>query len=148
MFVEKIPYTDYNGNKQEFVAHFNLTPAEILKLEMNNEGGLEAMIHNIIQEKDNERLYAEFEKITKTAYGKKSPDGLRFIKNEEVFLEFKENPAYSEFFVKLFTDPDYASKFIKGAISMPNHGSVEPVQGTFEVVRPDVATANTGNPIL
>lgn len=145
MFVEKIPYVDFNGQEQVFVAHFNLTPAEILKLEMNNEGGLEGMVKSIIEEKDNERLYMTFEKIIKASYGKRSADNQRFIKNEDVFEEFHQCPAYSEFFVNLFMDPDYASKFI--AATVPQIDSTES-KPNLEVVKTDAATSNTENGVL
>ena len=48
------------------------------------------------------------------AYGVKSPDGLRFIKNDEVREEFSQTQAYSELFMKLALDADAASKFVNG----------------------------------
>ena len=50
------------------------------------------------------------------AYGKKSPDGRRFIKNNEIREEFTQTEAYSIIFMELATDADKAAEFINGII--------------------------------
>ena len=47
---------------------------------------------------------------------KKSPDGKRFIKSEELSTAFSQTEAYSQLFMELATDADAAAKFVNGII--------------------------------
>ena len=48
------------------------------------------------------------------AYGVKSDDGKRFIKNDEVRDSFAQTEAYSELFMELATDAGSAAAFVNG----------------------------------
>ena len=50
------------------------------------------------------------------AYGVKSDDGKRFIKNERLREEFASSEAYSVLFMEIVTDADAAAKFINAVI--------------------------------
>ena len=57
-----------------------------------------------------------FKDIFLNSYGIKSPDGRRFIKNDEVKTDFEQTEAYSQLFMELVTDADKMADFIKGVI--------------------------------
>jgi hypothetical protein len=46
----------------------------------------------------------------------KSPDGKRFIKNDEMREEFQQTAAYSALFMELATDDKAAADFVNGII--------------------------------
>lgn len=117
MIKETIKYVDYNGEEREEDFYFNLSRAEIIKLNYSHEGGLEEMISKIIKEKDVSKIYKLFTDILFMAYGEKSLDGKRFIKSEELSNAFIQTEAYSELVMKLIQDADYSAKFINGIIS-------------------------------
>ena len=52
--------------------------------------------------------------IVKHAYGKRSEDGTRFIKNEEVWNEFVETGGFDAFIRDLFANPERANAFMRG----------------------------------
>lgn len=116
MVKETITYTDYNGveRKEEYL--FNLNKAELMELEMTTEGGLSAMIQSIIDANDIPEIVKIFKKLLLMAYGKKSPDGRRFIKSEELSKEFAQTEAYSELFMELATNAEKAAEFINKMI--------------------------------
>lgn len=116
MLAKKIKYTDYNGEEREEKFYFNITKAELLKMELYKKGGMQAYLRRIINEQDQVKIVQMFEEIIDMSYGKKSDDGKTFIKNPELLAEFKQSEAYSELYVELVTNADAAAAFINGVI--------------------------------
>lgn len=116
MIKETITYTDYDGVERTEEFRFNLTKAEITEMHLSTVGGMDKLIQGVVAAKDVPQLASLFKKIICAAYGVKSADGRRFIKNEEVLNEFLETEAYSKLYMKLVTDDQYAAKFINGII--------------------------------
>lgn len=116
MIKKTIPYTDYNGVERKEDFYFNLTKAEIMEMEMSTKGGLAEMIQRIVAAQDQPAIIKIFKDLIVKAYGVKSPDGKRFIKNQEIVDEFVQTEAYSQLFMELATDPDAAAKFVNGIV--------------------------------
>ena len=116
MIKETITYTDYNGTERKEDFYFNLTKAEIMEMEMSTKGGLAEMIQRIVAAQDQPAIIKIFKELIIKAYGVKSADGKRFIKNDEVVEEFIQTEAFSQMFMKLATDPDAAAKFVNGIV--------------------------------
>lgn len=116
MLKKTIKYVDYDGNEREEDFYFNLSKAEIAEMEMSTNGGLDKMINRIIAERDNKRIIELFKDLVLRSYGKKSDDGRRFIKNQELRDDFAQTEAYSELFMELATDADAAAAFVNGII--------------------------------
>lgn len=116
MFVEKIKYTDYDGEEREETFYFNLSKPELTRMNFAAEGGLEKQVERIMQEKNGGRIIALFEDIIQKSYGVKSLDGRRFMKDPEQTRAFTETPAYEILYMKLATDADFAAKFIRGIV--------------------------------
>lgn len=116
MIKKTISYTDYNGVERKEDFYFNLTKAEIMEMEMSTKGGLAEMIQRIVAAQDQPAIIKIFKDLIVKAYGVKSPDGKRFIKNDEVVDEFVQTEAYSQLFMELATDADAAAKFVNGIV--------------------------------
>lgn len=116
MLKKTIKFTDYNGVERTEDFFFNLTKAEIMKLEMGTTGGLAEAINEVIAKQDVPRILEIFEEIIAKAYGEKSADGRRFEKSAELSTAFMETEAYSELFMELVTDAEAANKFMEGII--------------------------------
>lgn len=116
MLKKTITYTDYDGNKRTEDFYFNLTKAEITEMEMSMNGGLSKMIEKIVQTNDMKRIVEIFKDLILKAYGEKSNDGKRFIKNQEIREAFSQTEAYSELFMELATDANAAAAFVNGII--------------------------------
>jgi hypothetical protein len=111
-----ITYEDFNGETVTETFYFNLTKTEIIELEVQYKTGLEETIKAIIKAEDNKSLIAEFKKIVLLAYGVKSDDGRRFIKNETLREEFAQSAAYDALFMEMASNEAVAAEFIMGVI--------------------------------
>lgn len=116
MLKKTIEYTDYNGTKRVEDFYFNLSKAEITEMELGVTGGLAESIEKIVKAQDVPSIVKTFKELILKAYGEKSADGKRFIKNEELSTAFSQTEAYSNLFMELSTDADAAAEFIKGLI--------------------------------
>lgn len=117
MFRHDIKYVDYNGNEREETLYFNLSNAELAKIEAKTDGGLQDYLKRIFEEQDKGKIWDMFETIVLSAYGKKMPDG-SFAKDKGRLAEkFVETVAYSDFMVWLLSDGGKnASTFINGIV--------------------------------
>lgn len=116
MLKKTITYTDYNGTTRNEDFYFNLTQAEVTELEVSVEGGLVEQINRIVAAQNGKVIIETFKDIILRAYGEKSPDGRRFIKNQEVRDAFAQTEAYSNLFMELATDAKAASEFVNGIV--------------------------------
>lgn len=116
MLKKTIKYTDYNGEERIEDFYFNLSKAEIMEMEMSQNGGMSEYIKKIVNTQDNVSIMNLFKEIIQKSYGEKSLDGKRFIKNKELTEAFIQTEAYTELFVELVSDADAAAKFVNGII--------------------------------
>ena len=116
MLVETITYTDYNDEERTEKFYFNLTEAELAEMELSITGGFSEMIQRIIDAKDTPSIIKVFKELLLKAYGEKSPDGKRFIKSKEISEAFSQTEAYSQLFMKLATNDEYAANFVNGLV--------------------------------
>lgn len=116
MLKKTITYKDFNDEEVSEDFFFHLSKAELVELEMSHKGGLSTALERIIAAEDNQSIISEFKNIILAAYGKRSDDGKRFIKNQELRDEFTSTEAYSTLFMELVTDTDAATEFINGII--------------------------------
>jgi hypothetical protein len=116
MLKKTIEYTDYNDVKRKEDFYFNLTKAEIMEMELSTTGGLAEMIQKIIDTQDTPQIIKIFKELVLKAYGEKSADGKRFIKNDEIRDGFAQTEAYSELFMELATDANAAAAFVNGIV--------------------------------
>lgn len=116
MLKKNIKYTDYNGVERNEDFYFNLSKAEIMEMELSTVGGLTEMINKIVAAQDAPAIIKLFKELVLKAYGEKSADGKRFIKNPEIAEAFSQTEAYSILFMELATDADAAAKFVNGIV--------------------------------
>lgn len=112
MIKESITWTDYDGQERTEDFYFNLTQAEVVEMNLAIPGGLEKLLKDMIDTKDVPKLAEYFKTIICKAYGKKSPDGRKFMKSKEILEDFTSTEAYSIFYMGLATDADRASNFV------------------------------------
>lgn len=134
MYKETITYTDYNDEVRSEDFYFNLTQAEVMKLELRTQGGMEAFIEKIINERDQAKIIDLFCDIIKLSYGVKTLDG-GFDKDPAHFKKFENSEAYSELFMRLATDADYAAKFINGIMPKVKDKPVDRNESAVEQAR-------------
>jgi len=111
-----VKYKDFNDEEVSEDLFFHLTQAELVELELSHDGGLSEGLKRIIAAEDGKAIIAEFKNIILGAYGQRSADGRRFIKNKQLRDEFESSAAYSELFMELVTNTDSAVEFVNGII--------------------------------
>ena len=113
MLKKTITYTDYDGLERTEEFRFNLTKAELMDMELTTVGTFSKLMQKIIDEKDMVRLAKYFKELILKSYGVKSDDGKRFIKSRELSEAFSQTEAYSELYMELLSNSEYAVKFIQ-----------------------------------
>lgn len=116
MLVKEITYTDFNGEERKEKFYFNLTKAELMEMELEEEGGLGEMIKKIVETKNVPSIIKVFKKLILKAYGVKSADGKYFKKSAELADDFASTEAFSNLFMELATNADAASAFVNGIV--------------------------------
>lgn len=108
-------FEDFNGVEKEQDFWFNLSKADILKMELSEEGGMDKRLDKLVKTKDMKEAIKVFEGLLLMAYGVKTDDG-RFVKNDQVRAEFASSAAYSDIYFELATNPEAAQKFVEGVV--------------------------------
>jgi len=126
MLKKKITYTDYNEEVQTEEFMFNISKSELAEMELSATGGLESKINKIIRSNNGADILAMFKEIILMSYGKKSEDGRRFVKSQELIDEFTQTGAYSELFMELIGDEKAAADFVGAIIPAVEPKTVTP----------------------
>lgn len=114
MLKRPIKYTDWEDNEVTETFYFNFTMAELIEMQFHEEGGLDGLLKRIIDAENYDALVQLFKKIILAAYGVKSEDGRRFVKDPELSKEFTQTGAYSALFMELATDANAGADFVNG----------------------------------
>lgn len=116
MFKKQITYTDYNDVERTETFLFNISRAELLEMASGKLRDVGKLLSDIANQKDTTVLVTMFEELIRVSYGKKSEDGKRFIKSQEIYEAFLQSEAYSELLVDLTLDANEAIAFVNGII--------------------------------
>lgn len=128
MIKRTINYIDFNGNQRTEDAYFNMTKTELIAFSFDmpdaitdaakntNNVDLEAAGTKLVEKMGTSGIFNFVKDLVFKAYGKKSEDGRRFVKSEEMATEFTQTLAYDEFMIDLFSDDKKAAEFINGII--------------------------------
>lgn len=116
MLKKTVTYIDFDGNERTEDFFFNLTEQEIAEMELSTEGGLVNFINKAVAAKSQVELIELFKKLILAAYGVKSADGRRFVKNDAVREDFMSIQAFSDIYMELVQDADKASAFFNGIV--------------------------------
>lgn len=118
MLCKRIKFVDYDGNEREEEHYFNLNKAEIIEWITSKDGSytIDRYLEQVQKEQNIKDMMETFKDLIYRSYGKKSLDGRRFIKTEEVKREFMETEAYSVLFTELVTDAQKAAAFFNEVV--------------------------------
>lgn len=127
MLKKTITFENFEGEKETRDFYFNLSKADIMKMEINERSknkatGLENKIKKMSDEEDIAGIYDFFESLIRKSIGKKSDD-FGFVKSPEYAEGFINSDAYSVLLLELLEDETKAADFIYSI--MPNDVSAE-----------------------
>lgn len=120
MLKKTIKHNDLDGNPVETDAYFNLTKAECIELNIRND------LEVVGRSRNQNEIMDVFKRIIGMSFGVRTVNG-EFIK--EGFPAFSASEAYSELFMEIWQNPEYAQEFIRGI--MPA-GVIELAEGQQE----------------
>lgn len=128
MLKKTVTYTDWNGTTRTEDFYFNLTRTECIEFEYNASLGssVSSAIQTIIDNKDIAVIIETIKEMLLKAYGVKSDDGRRFIKNDEVREAFEQNPAFDIIYMDIVSDPEKAAEFFSGIMPTEVTSSLGP----------------------
>ena len=148
MLKKTITFKDLDDNTLTEDFYFNLSKSELAEMEIgeSKNGGMQAVIRQIIEETDGKKITALLNDVIKLSYGERSSDRRRFVKSEEVWENFYYTDAHSELLYELYTDPDAAAAFMRGIAPAELADKLEDADGlTPEEIRKQAVEAMQGH---
>lgn len=128
MLKKTIEFEDYDGNKRKEDHYFNLNKAELLKwLTTTGDYTLDKVLYQISKERNGKKIMETFEELIHLSYGRKSLDGRKFEKSEEIWEDFYRTEAYSNLFMELVTDAKKSADFVNKIIPKSLSDEVEKI---------------------
>lgn len=118
MITKTTTYTDYNGNSRTDTCYFNLTKAEIGKLQMRKNGTFINYIQELAKKHRVEEMYNFVYDLILDSYGERDLEGFRFRKSPEMRTDFEQSIAFSEILMEMLNDPEKLSDFVKKILPM------------------------------
>lgn len=117
MLTKTIEFEDYDGNMRKETYYFGLNKAEVIKwMATDGDYTLDKVLERIYTERNGKKIVETFEDIIHRSYGRKSVDGKKFEKSEEIWNDFYQTEAYSALFMELLTDAKKAAEFMNGIL--------------------------------
>lgn len=129
MFTKTITYNDFDNVERTETAYFNLTKSELMEISMKLPGTLlqdvadegekltdEQRARRVLASLGNQGVTNFIKEIILKAYGKKSIDGRRFEKSEQMSTEFSQTLAFDQLYYELMVDSTKAAEFINNLI--------------------------------
>lgn len=116
MITLPITYKDLDDNEQTEEFEFHISREELLELESRHPHGLEEWLKRVTKAEDSREAYSEFKHIVLKAYGERSPDRKRFIKNDELRESFATHCAFDQLMFDIFTKEGFLEKFMAGVV--------------------------------
>ena len=130
MLKKTMTTVDFGGTERTEDYYFNLTKAEIMEMQLCTDGGFVETVKKIVEAKNQLELTHLFKKIICASYGVLSPDGRKFVKNQQVLDDFMATQAYSDLYIELLSgDGKAAEDFVNGILpnDLTNEAAKAPV---------------------
>ena len=130
MLKKTMTTVDFGGIERTEDYYFNLTKAEIMEMQLCTDGGFVETVKKIVEAKNQLELTHLFKKIICASYGVLSPDGRKFVKNQQVLDDFMATQAYSDLYIELLSgDGKAAEDFVNGILpkDLTNEAAKAPV---------------------
>lgn len=119
MVKKTITFTNFDGTEITKDFYFNISKMEFRVLDRKIPGGLENMINQIRNEKDEARLVDFLDMLILESYGEKGEDD-RFIKEDSrgrrLSSYFKVSEAWDVLFMNLINNEDELTEFLTGIV--------------------------------
>ena len=140
MLKRTFTYKDYDGNECTETFHFQLTKAEIIEMQVRDNGSFIDNLKDLMAKRNIEGMYKFFRELVLDSVGVRTANN-RFVKNTEIREDFKYSIPYSELMTELMTDEDKIAEFTRGIT--PFDLTDEDMEKAKEMAAGYVAASNT-----
>lgn len=110
-----VQYQNWDGDLETEDLYFHLNIKELQAME-EWPVPLTKRIADLTNTQDGKKAFELMRDIIEAAYGERSEDGKRFVKNEEVLKNFTQGLAYDEVIIKFIDGSMDLGKFIEGLL--------------------------------
>lgn len=110
-----IQFENFDGETVSEDLYFHLNIKELQAMEAW-PAPLTKRIADLTNTQDGKKAFELMRDIIEAAYGERSEDGKRFVKNEEVLKNFTQGLAYDEVIIKFIDGSMDLAKFIEGLL--------------------------------
>lgn len=110
-----IQFENFDGEVVSEDLYFHLNIKELQAME-EWPVPLTKRIADLTNTQDGKKAFELMRDIIEAAYGERSEDGKRFVKNEEVLKNFTQGLAYDEVIIKFIDGSMDLAKFIEGLL--------------------------------
>lgn len=140
MLKRTIKYKDYDDVERVEDFYFNLNKSELIKwLTTTGDYTLDKVLERLSTERNGKKIMEIFEDLIHRSYGRKSIDGRKFEKSEDIWNDFYQTEAYSTLFTELVTDAKKAADFVNRIIPKDLSEEVEKLVRENMELLPDEA---------
>lgn len=116
MISKTIKYVDYNGVEKIGTYWFNMSRADLIDLEMQDDTSWFDRIKKLVSEQRVREAYKMIEQFIKDSYGVRTPEG-GFDKDPKHLKAFRDSDAYSELIWGFVEHPDQFADFVNGIVA-------------------------------
>ena len=110
-----VQFENFDGETVTEDLYFHLNIKELQDME-NWDVPLTQRITKLTKTEDGKEAFELMRDIVEAAYGERSEDGKRFVKNPEVLKNFTEGLAYDEVIIKFIDGSTDLGKFVEGLL--------------------------------
>ena len=110
-----VTYENFDGENVTEDLYFHLNIKELQDMD-NWDVPLTQRIAKLTKTEDGKEAFELMRDIIEAAYGERSEDGKRFVKNPEVLKNFTEGLAYDEVIIQFLDGTTDLAKFIEGLL--------------------------------
>ena len=153
MIKKNITYVDFNGEERTDAFYFNLSKAELMDIELDYNGNMSEAMNIMLEKRDMKGILGLLSKLVRKAYGEKSGDGKRFLKNKELEDGFVTTDAFSNLLIELVNDEKKLEAFVAGVVPADMREEIEKrideKRDTEAEAKPELKVVDkpTGSPI-
>lgn len=133
MIKKTITYEDFDGEMVTDEFFFNLSLPELMDMEVSEKGGFGEMLQKLVAENDKQEILNQFKKIILASYGKKSPDGKRFVKSPGITADFEQTNAFGALLLEFMTNTNSVIEFANALLPKEVAKRMEAMEQGVEV---------------
>lgn len=134
MIKKTVRFEDFNGVQHEQDCYFHFSARELAKMEVAERENFSDKLRRIVESEDKKEILQIFEDFILMAYGEKSEDGMRFVKDPEKTESFKNSIAYDTLFWELSINDETVANFINAIVPKDLGNKLKELEAKDKVV--------------